>query len=50
MLELQKELQMLDKTTPVEIPSQLVSIDNLEELSKARKDAEEFIKSLTEEK
>jgi len=41
---------MLDKTTPVEIPSQLVSIDNLEELSKARKDAEEFIKSLTEEK
>lgn len=49
LLELQKKLQLLDKTKPVEIPEQLVTIDNLEQLSKARKDAEEFLKTLSDE-
>lgn len=46
LIEIQRDLQSLDKTNPKEIPEQLVSYDKLEDLSKSRKEAEQFLESL----
>lgn len=48
LLSTQRELSSLDKMTISDVPETLISIDNLEKISKARKDAESFIKSLLE--
>lgn len=48
LLSTQRELLSLDKMTILDVPETLISIDNLEKISKARKDAESFIKSLLE--
>ncbi len=50
LLSLQKELLSLDKTIAKEVPEQLASYQKVEDLSKARKDAEKFLKTLTEKK
>lgn len=50
LLIAQRELLSLDKMRVLEIPESLTSIDSLEKISKARKDAEDFIKSLLENK
>jgi hypothetical protein len=49
LLSTQRELQNLDKTRLKEVPEQLVSVENLDKISKARQEAEEYIKSLLEE-
>lgn len=49
LLSTQRELLNLDKMRLEEIPESLLPLDNLEKLSKARKDAEVFINSLLEE-
>lgn len=46
LIETQRDLQNLDKTKPKEIPEQLLSYDKLEDLSKTRKEAEQFLESL----
>jgi hypothetical protein len=46
LLSTQKELHNLDKTRFKEVPEQLTSIDNLDKISKARKEAEAYISSL----
>lgn len=46
VLSLQDELNYLDKSKKLEIPKQLISIENLESLAKTRKEAEEFLQSL----
>lgn len=48
LLSTQRELQNLDKTRLKEIPEQLISVENLDKISKTRKEAEEYIKSLLE--
>lgn len=48
LLGTQRELLNLDKMTMLDVPETLISIDNLERISQARKDAESFIKSLLE--
>jgi len=48
-LVLQNELSNLDKTKIHEVPMQLVSVEKIENLSKTRKEAEEFLKALIEE-
>lgn len=48
LLATQRELLSLDKMTMLDVPETLISIDNLEKISQARKDAESFIKSLLE--
>lgn len=48
LLATQRELLSLDKMTILDVPETLISIDNLEKISQARKDAESFIKSLLE--
>ncbi len=48
LLATQRELLSLDKMTMLDVPETLISIDNLEKIFQARKDAELFIKSLLE--
>jgi len=48
VLSLQDELNNLDSTKVIEVPKQMVSIENLESLEKTRKEAEEFLQSLIE--
>jgi hypothetical protein len=48
MLSLQRELMSLDTTTAKELPEQLASYQKVESLSKVRKNAEDFLKSLIE--
>lgn len=48
LLSIQKELQNLDKTKTKEVPEQLSSVEQLDELSNVRKEAEEFLQSLIE--
>lgn len=50
LLSLQKELLNLDKTIAKEVPEQLASYRKVDDLSKARREAEEFLKSLMEKK
>ncbi len=50
LLSIQRDLQNLDKTIVKEVPEQMASYQRVEDLSKARKDAEQFLKSLTEKK
>lgn len=46
LLDLQEDLISLDKTKKREIPKQLVDLKKLDDLSKSRKEAEAFLKSL----
>jgi len=46
LISLQEDLMNLDKTKKSEIPKQLVSPKKIEDLSKSRKEAEEFLQSL----
>ena len=46
LISLQRELRDLDKTKVKEVPEKLISYDKLEDLSKTRKEAESFLKSL----
>jgi hypothetical protein len=46
VLTLQNDLLNLDKSKKAEIPKQLITADKLDELSKTRKEAEEFLASL----
>lgn len=46
LITLQRELKDLDKTKIKEVPEKLISYENLEELSKTRKEAEAFLQSL----
>lgn len=46
IIEIQRDLQNLDKTKPKEIPEQLISSEKIEELAKTRKEAEQFLESL----
>lgn len=48
LLATQRELLSLDKMTILDLPETFISIDTLEKISQARKDAESFIKSLLE--
>jgi hypothetical protein len=48
LISLQRELGDLDKTKKKEIPEKLISLEKLEDLSKTRKEAEEFLQSLIE--
>ena len=48
LLSTQRELLSLDKMTILDVPETLISVDNLDKISQARKDAESFIKSLLE--
>ena len=48
MLVIQEELNNLDKTQRNEVPKQLTSDDKIETLSKTRKEAEKFLKTLIE--
>ncbi len=48
LLTTQRELLSLDKMTILEVPETLISIDNLDKITQARLDAEEFIRSLLE--
>lgn len=47
-LTLQGELKSLDRSKNDEVPKQLVSIEKLEDLSKSRREAEEYLKTLME--
>jgi len=49
LLSTQRELLGLDQMRMSDVPEILTSIDTLEKLSKARKDAEEYINSLLQE-
>ncbi|MEP5340469.1 MAG: hypothetical protein ABJL44_02660 [Algibacter sp.] len=46
LISLQRELRDLDKTKKKEVPEKLISFEKLEDLSKTRKEAEEFLQSL----
>ena len=46
LLETQEELWKMDKTKKREIPKQLISLHELENLSKTRKEAEEFLRTI----
>ncbi|TSJ38967.1 hypothetical protein [Fluviicola chungangensis] len=46
LLKNQRDLQGLDRTKNNELPEQLISLDQLENISKVRREAEEFLKSL----
>ncbi len=46
LITLQRELGDLDKTENKEIPEKLISFEKLDNLSKTRKEAEEFLQSL----
>lgn len=48
LLSTQRELLNLDKMRISEVPETLVSTENLDKITQARKDAESFIKSLIE--
>lgn len=48
LLSTQQELQTLDRMAISEVPETLKSIDNLDRISKARQEAEAYIKSLLE--
>ncbi len=48
LLSTQRELLSLDSLRISEVPESLISIDNLDKISKARQDAEAYIKSLLE--
>ncbi len=48
LISLQRELRDLDKTKTKEIPEKLISAEQIEDLSKTRKEAEEFLQSLIE--
>lgn len=48
LISLQRELRDLDKTKAKEIPEKLISVNQLEDLSKTRKEAEAFLQSLIE--
>jgi hypothetical protein len=48
LISLQRELRDLDKTKVKEVPEKLISFDQLEDLSKTRKEAEAFLQSLIE--
>jgi hypothetical protein len=48
LISLQRELGDLDKTKKKEVPEKLISSEKLEDLSKTRKEAEEFLQSLIE--
>ncbi len=46
LISLQRELRDLDKTKAKEVPEKLISVEKLEDLSKTRREAEEFLQSL----
>lgn len=46
LISLQRELRDLDKTRKKEIPEKLIDSEKLENLSKTRKEAEEFLQAL----
>jgi hypothetical protein len=46
LISLQRELGDLDKTKKYEVPEKLISFEKLDDLSKTRKEAEEFLQSL----
>jgi hypothetical protein len=48
LISLQRELGDLDKTQSKEVPETLISFEKLDDLSKTRKEAEAFLKSLIE--
>eukprot|EP00825_Cyclidium_porcatum_P010706 TRINITY_DN15487_c0_g1_i1.p2 TRINITY_DN15487_c0_g1~~TRINITY_DN15487_c0_g1_i1.p2 ORF type:complete len:123 (-),score=27.16 TRINITY_DN15487_c0_g1_i1:346-714(-) len=48
LISLQRELRDLDKTKTKEIPEKLISVEQIEDLSKTRKEAEDFLQSLIE--
>lgn len=48
LISLQRELRYLDKTKKKEVPEKLISVNQLEDLSKTRKEAEAFLQSLIE--
>lgn len=48
LISLQRELRDLDKTKIKEIPEKLISVEQIEDLSKTRKEAENFLQSLIE--
>ncbi len=50
LLNTQRELKNLDKSIKNEIPEQLATNENLESISKIRKEAEVFLKSLIDKK
>ncbi len=50
LLTTQQELRSLDKSIKNEIPAQLATNEHLESISKIRKDAEGFLKSLLDKK
>ena len=50
LLDIQDELNNLDKTQKREVPKHLLTDESIETLSKTRKEAEKFLQSLTEKK
>ena len=48
LLKLQYELNALDKTKPSEVPEQLLLENSISDLSKTKKEAEAFLKSIIE--
>lgn len=50
LLSIQQELSSLDKTKISEIPKTLMSVDSLDQITKARQDAEAFINTLLSKK